>query len=445
MTNYRIQAILDRYEWERRNIIGSAIRDEYQVLAPTTVARLTNEEYLAPPTDSPLGSKVIHITDMGDFCTCKRKWNWSSMLRCGLQPSVTPVPLFFGSAIHFALDHGYRDCIGDEHAHFNLKRALGAFKLWLKGHIKKTIEYTGPLWEFEKEKVDKVLNLGAAMLRHYSLWAEPLDKLFRMIGTEYKFRVPLPGFERHGLEYAGRFDGYIEDIASGNRYILEFKTAKSIRSRRSGGRSSNIAGVLRGMQSAAYTWASGQVYDQPAQGVLYRFMCKDAPDMPKPLQRGGYSRAKTIKSSVAWFRWALKEIAVDKVITSGEGDAPPPGMLDAVYASELEAAAGALSVLRQRQELQAGLVIGNEFFLQVPMRKKRLQLDGALTALVGEGKRMTSPDQVVYPTSGFHCNWCSFKTPCDLIAYGHEDQVPAILDAAYGPRTYWEPEVQDEY
>ncbi len=433
MSNYTISFLLDKYERQRRA--------QEELIAALQAPLL--EALPALGSGQEPSSKVIHITDLQDFCRCKRAWNWSSMLRRGLQPVVSPVPLFFGSAIHYALDFGYRDCIGQSVAKFSLKAALHAFRRWISEYTKATISYAGPLWDFEAEQIEESRRLGVLMLRHYGLWARPLDKLFKVIGMEYKFKVPLPGFESHGMEYAGRFDGYLEDIKTGARFLLEFKTAKSIRSRATGRMSSNIEGVLRGMQSAAYTWASGQIYDEPAQGVLYRFLHKKAPDMPKPLQNGGYSRAKTIKSSEAWFKYVLYRIAKDKLDT-WEVEGTPPTLED-LYESEIAQAAGPLAVLRERQTISHGLVTGNEFFLQLAMTKKPAQVRDTLQCLVHEGQRMIDPSQPIYPTSGFHCNWCSYKAVCDMIAYGHEDQVEAILDAAYGPRTYWEPEVKEEY
>jgi hypothetical protein len=440
MTNgdYTISFLLDRYERQRR------AQEDLIAARQAPLLAAIEAEKAATISPQPLGSKVIHITDLQDFCRCKRAWYWSSMLHMGLQPAVSPAPLFFGSAIHFALDHGYRGCVGEAVAYFDLKAALAAFKSWIRQHVKRTVEYTGPLWEFESDQVDDARRLGVLMLRHYALWAAPLDKLFKVLGMEYKFKVPLPGYESHGMEYAGRFDGYLEDLKSGRRYILEFKTAKSIRSRQSGKRSSNIEGVLRGMQSAAYTWASGQVYPEPAQGVLYRFLCKKAPGMPKLLQNGGYSRAKSISSSVPWYQYVLRKIAEEKVTQMAEENIHNYDA-DVIYNSEIAQASQALAVLRQRQDIQHGLVVGNEFFSQLAMSKKPAQVKGALDCLVNEGARMIHPEQAIYPTSGFHCNWCQFKSPCDMIAYGHEEQVEAILAAAYGPRTYWEPEVQEEY
>lgn len=387
------------------------------------------------------GSRVVHISDLNDYCRCKRSWNWSSQLRRGLQPAVSPVPLFMGSAVHWALDHGYRGCIGAEHAQFDLEAALHALKTWIKHHIARTIEYTGPLWEEEKISIRGVQDLAVLMLRHYALWAEPLDKLFRVLDMEYKFKVPLPG--SHGMEYAGRFDGYVEDIQSGNRYILEFKTAKSIQNR-GGGISSNISGVLRGMQSAAYTWASGRVHDEQAHGVLYRFLLKKEPDSPKPLQRGGYSRAKSIKSTDAWFGYVLDLIAKAKYDAQSEG-ASATRSLQELRESERAMAAETLQMLRTKNKYTGGLVTGNDFFLQLPMVKKPGQIQGALDAITYEGLRMLEPEQPIYPIAGFHCNWCQFKTPCDLVARGMDDAAEGVLDANYGPRTYWEPEIADEY
>lgn len=382
--------------------------------------------------------QVIHITDLLEFCRCRRSWNWSSQLRRGLQPARTPVPLFFGQAIHVALEWGYRGCVGQDVAYFDLDEATRAFRAWVKERVERTVEYTGPLWDEEKVSLREVRDLGIQMLVHYSLWVEPLDKMFKMLGTEYKFRVPLPGTN---LEYGGRFDGLIQDQRSGNIYILEFKTAKSIAD-------NAVSGTLRSMQPAAYTWASGEVYgkERMAKGVLYRFLLKRAPDLPRALQDGRYSAAKSIKSTYAWYQYILHKLAETRRVSYEQdniGIPVPP--LDVFIESEFNRGAAALNLLRQRDVYESGVVVRNDFFCQKALVKTPRQIEDAVRAIVGEGTRMTNSDVPIYPVSGFHCNWCSFKTPCDLVARDMLVEAEAVLEASYGPRIYWEPSVEEEY
>src|SRR5574343_280770 len=53
---------------------------------------------------------IIRTSDRIAFKQCRRKWGWSSHLKRNLGPKYLASPLWFGSAIHYALEdfHGYK-------------------------------------------------------------------------------------------------------------------------------------------------------------------------------------------------------------------------------------------------------------------------------------------------------------------------------------------------
>src|SRR5438270_10658262 len=79
---------------------------------------IASPDGVAPFANGKLGWKPayanlpeIHNSDAALFQRCRRKWNWSSTLRAGLESlDAQPAALWFGSGFHFAMEdyHGYR-------------------------------------------------------------------------------------------------------------------------------------------------------------------------------------------------------------------------------------------------------------------------------------------------------------------------------------------------
>lgn len=363
-----------------------------------------------PPYVSLKDRKEIHITDLGQYCQCRWLWDWGSPLRQGLQPALLPQPLAFGQGAHIGLEYGYRPSVNTgEPASFSTAGALAGFDAWVVRQRQQVIEYTGPLWQHEKEQFDEIETLGRVMLKHYELWTKssrtPLDEGYEFLGTEHLFKLPLPG--TRDLAYAGRIDGLVRERNTGNIYIVEFKTTRSL---------SYMGNVFRGLQATAYLWAAQQLYGEKVTGILYRVLVKRIPDSPVPLQRGGFSKNKRIKSTPEWYSHCLKKLARDV-----EGD------YHTLAKEYHQLAAPTLTLLKSRE---------NGFFLQVKLQRSQRQIDSTLEVLRELGKDMANPRIRIFRRSGFHCGFCRFKDPCDLRILGHDYQ--AVIDAEYAPRSYWE-------
>lgn len=362
----------------------------------------------------------IHITDLTTFGTCKRKWDFSSMLRQGRQPSFPPEPLLLGQGVHEALDYGYQECVGtDKPMVFDFNAARKRYDTWLNRRRKRIIKYTGPLWPHEEEQLQEVRHLGLGMLKHYSLWAPTRDYRYTLLGTEMQFKIPIPQPVLTDsrdlwplpsavpiLDYAGRFDGLVRNLYNDNHYVLEFKTTKSL---------DRMSGTFRGMQPTAYIWAAGKVYDLPIAGVLYRVLRKRIPDNPTPLKTAGrFSRAKSQKMTWEWFRYWVTAWSKKQGVKAEDVLAANPEVKGMLLEKE------------------------NEFFREKVIGRNQGQIDECLRALAYEGAQMANPNTPVYPISGIHCGWCSFREVCDLMAEGLPYQ--ALLEAEYASRDYWEKE-----
>lgn len=355
-----------------------------------------------PPEPVPLERRLaIHISDLSQFTSCRRKWDWSSPLRRHLQPAILPKPLIFGQCIHIAMEAGYQDCIGKEQMDFDFLAAVTTFRDALDRRKEMVEHRQGPLWDDEKSMFSDMDHLGVIMLKHYSLWAPYYDKDYQLMSSEELFRVALPG-ERN-ICYEGRFDGIVRD-KTGRYFVLEFKTTRSL---------SGMSGVYRSMQSSMYTWAAQQLYDPRVQGLTYRVLRKREPDMPKVLQNGDFSRAKSQKTTIEWVKYCL-----DRMSEKGHD-----------RRALRRAADGLITMLGGRE---------NEFFTYKVITRNSTTMQNALKAIKHVGNEMANPHVEIFPVTGYHCSFCGFRDPCDLCEEGMPEAADAVLDVEYAPRDYWE-------
>lgn len=366
----------------------------------------------------PYERKAIHITDLQTYCVCRRQWNWSSMLREGLQPAMLSSPLFIGQAVHKALEAGYSDSVGGP-MKFDTVGALQFFSEWVAGVEDKARSYTGPMWESYREQVNEDIWMVQVLLAHYGRWVESIDERWDLMGTEQMFSVPIP---HSRLKYDGRFDGLVKDRLTDRIYILEFKTAKSVSS-------SWLSGVFRSMQGAAYTWAARQIFGDDVVGVLYRVMRKKVPDSPRKLKNGYFSSAQSQQLTPHWLEACLDAMADSEFDTAED---PPPW---SQIRKGLDDRAAALRSMLLAKD--------NEFQLQKVMVKTSIQIEETMRAVKTIGSEMADPHTPCPPMAGYHCGWCKFQSPCDLLVHGESKAARAVLEAEYAPRTYWEQETEE--
>jgi len=347
----------------------------------------------------------LHITDIQQFIQCRQRWYWQSPLRCHLQPAGTPPALFLGQGVHVALDKYYQTPKPRDSRY-----AAEVLKKWCIDRATKIQEYTGRLWHQERDMINDMYALGAVMLEHYHLWAEPLDEYLEVIETESRFCLDVPTPDNDPkftddihLTFAGRMDGIVRDVRTGDLYLLEFKTTSRL---------TNARYVMRSLQSPAYAWAADRLYGD-IKGVIYRFLVKKPPHQLKWLAKSGrFSVAMNQKTSYEWARRDIEQWAV-------ANDLDP-----------LEAA-------KEYRTFLLGLHSrGNEYFKEFIVPRTRYQMDNAIRAVYEYGKLMSNPDIPIFTHGGFHCSYCPFADPCSLMEQGMDYQ--GLLDAEYGTRTYWE-------
>lgn len=343
----------------------------------------------------------IHTTDVETFAQCRRRWNWQSQLRQGLQRASLPPALMLGQGVHIGLD-----------AYWTNKRdvavAISTFDQWIDKRAKDVEEWSkAPLWQSERVMFQENKKLGQMMLLHYHLWCDDFDKEFEVIATEHKFDLPLPrpdGSLSSDLMLSGRFDGVARRRSDGALYLLEFKTSAKL---------ANVKWMFRGLQGSVYTWAARQLYPD-VQGILYQVLRKKIPTQPKPLQRGGFSRAKgqAKSTSYAFYMHCLKKMAEKS---------------DDSLESLTAAAHDALILL-------SGMP--NPFFFQADKSRPQSVIDNAMKTMYYLAKQMVDPSTPIFSMSSHWCGNCAFKDPCQLFDEGGDWQ--GLLEAEYAPRTYWE-------
>lgn len=362
--------------------------------------------------------RAVHITDMRTFLQCRRRWDFESLLRQGLQPALLPAPLFLGQGVHIGLDHGYRACLESDHGSmiFDSAKAIKVFRRWAKRRIAQLEEHAGALWEDEATTFNELIELGTVMLTHYGLWSQKVDGAFQVLGLERRFSVSVPGSMQ--VDYEGRFDGLIRHIKSGELYVLEFKTSAYMTDNK-------LSMVFRDMQSTAYHWAASQEYKQRIAGVLYRVLWKKIPDMPSMTSRGSFSRDKRQHLTEEWLDRCLDVMACQ---WDGDEDTIPAEVAN-TRRSELERDAYDLRMMIREK--------GEPFFIQRLIRRSQQQQEQMLHVLREIGSEMVGRP-AVFPMAGAHCAWCRFKDVCDLQQQGYDELAKDMLLAEYAARTYWE-------
>jgi ATP-dependent helicase/DNAse subunit B len=211
-------------------------------------------------------------------------------MRLGLQPVSLSPPLFIGQAVHHALEYGYRDSVGGP-MRFNEVAAQAALQEFIDDRKTLMQERVGPMMSTTEGEFDEFLHLTQAMVKHYGMWSQGdnLDERFILKGTEYQFKVPIPDSD---LVYCGRFDAFVQGTKSGRYFVIDYKTARSIKT---------MEGVYRGMQPTTYLWAARQVYGD-VDSMIYRALRKRIPDDPIPLKSGGWSKRKNQATTASWVR-----------------------------------------------------------------------------------------------------------------------------------------------
>ncbi len=249
---------------------------------------------------------IIRTSDRITFKQCRRKWAWSSHLKRNLGSKNMAGPLWFGSAIHYALE--------DYHGFKAFDSAADAFRAYCiatsKQHIRDLPEDAPVLYK-----------LGTAMMEYYTndwLRTRQADEtyyhpdpitgvLVPQVEVNFEIEIPLDEFPVlkafagiHGADcvlYRGTIDRVAID-AFGRLWVVEYKTAK-------------IAEHMHyqtDSQVTTYVWAATHIYGRPVAGVVYMQFVKNEPVPPRILSTGKISTASNLVTSAPLYRRQLENI-----------------------------------------------------------------------------------------------------------------------------------------
>lgn len=132
---------------------------------------------------------VMRTSDRIQFKKCRRAWNWSSHLKGNWGPSNLASPLWFGSAIHFALE--------DYHGHNRFDTPADAFRAYCVATSKQHLR------DLPHDAME-LFRLGTAMMNYYtSHWLRhrKADKTFILddipqVEVDFEIEVPLDEYPR---------------------------------------------------------------------------------------------------------------------------------------------------------------------------------------------------------------------------------------------------------
>ena len=338
----------------------------------------------------------IHISDIRSFRSCRRRWDWSSGLRRNLEPVVPYIPFFTGRAIHNSLEEYYRDGV-------DFNTSLDTF---LKVEHD-SMEENGTLWPSEESTFEEQELLIRGLLWHYKLWVDQDEKKYSdsnldFIELETEFEVPLPtlsGRAAKRMTFGGRFDGLVRHKDTGDLWIYEAKTTRSIEEL--------VRSLSNDEQCVAYLYAAKKMLKEPIVGVLYNVMRKKLPALPKLLVAGGLS--KNISVDTTWFAYRaaiLQEFPdwSDETIEQFYGDMHE-------------------QLLEKEQK----------FFMRYPVYKSDFEIQMVMQGVYNTAREMIAKNTRIYPApSWLGCNFCHFKSACLAMNAGSDYEV--LLREEFQPR-----------
>lgn len=205
---------------------------------------LSNVGRQAPPAPSKYDIIPIHTSDRGTFKDCRRRWDWSSPARLNLTRKVRIYgitwPLFFGTAIHYALEQYYNpllnedpvvefDAFMDLHWKGGIVSEEDLEKYGLTDREPKLLEngsynvegLIDLLPDADPGEWEEYVNLGRGMLNFYKTYAEKNDN-FTTIAVEHNFSVPIlnpsTGEPLYMVDTRTMPEGWVPNFDTGNGY-----------------------------------------------------------------------------------------------------------------------------------------------------------------------------------------------------------------------------------
>lgn len=404
-----------------------------------------------PPIPGKYDIIPIHSSDVASFKRCRRYWNWTSPTRSNLRRRVDiygiSFPLFFGSAIHYALEMYYDPVLRHDpveafktYWQYNweggvvsedwLERTYDihpviqdGVKEWKeKGEILPKLYKIRGLQEILPDPIEAEFEehreLGIGMMTFYRDYAEEHDN-FVPVAPESTYSIPL-GFEAKDIrEESPNYGKMLEVHARGKRDtviyfpeydrfgILENKTAKVINEE-------YFLKLAKDEQVSNYLWATMQEADMhgyPWEGrlvdrVVYNALRKNYPKPPIITAHGFPSIDRQKQSTTA-------ELFQEAIVGNPQ--------YEEWFRNDERAQNFYMYLVEQGVSLfiQRDLVTRNKY--EVAATGEHLKMIA---------KEITS-DPAIYPnpTGEYRCLQCAFRNPCIAADDGSDWQ--GMLNEAY--------------
>lgn len=189
---------------------------------------------------------VLTYSSLRSFQTCRCAYDYR--FNRSIVPSESALPLYFGTAVHAALEQWFKTCSRDAAQTAIMEQGL-------------------PVEEYLKAS-----ELFAAYANHWS------DEPFDVVSVEQEFCLPLinpsTGRKSRIFELRGKVDGVVRDKSTGRLFILEHKTSSAISAE-------YIDRIMLDQQIATYAAAMGRVLNEPVCGAIYDILEKPSIRMKK--------------------------------------------------------------------------------------------------------------------------------------------------------------------
>jgi hypothetical protein len=347
-------------------------------------------------------------SELRTFRRCRLKWHWNYQKR--LDPKRKKGALTFGTLVHKALEVYYPP--GRERGPHPAETFEGLF-------VDNVEQFDQ--WDEEGNKID-ALELGVAMLQGYvKRWGE--DDYIEIIAPEQPFEIDVyDENDNYLVTFVGIFDTIALSHKTGRVFILEHKTAKSIKDVR--------INSGYGDQGLGYCWAANYwLRDngvlkkrESVDGVMFNFLRKALPS-DKPLDKMGRVLNKPKKERLMLECASIGISVVNPRTVEGATRALKEYGYDDYQIAQLgEVSKVQAPPLFQRQEL-----IIDESTLATFEKRIRKQ---AFDMQKVREKRLP-----IYKNPTMDCEWdCPFVNACELHEMGGDWQ--SMLDLEFSK---WEP------
>lgn len=352
----------------------------------------------------------IRTSERRSFRGCRRRWDWAYVQ--GYAPLEEPKPLEFGRAFHVGMEALYDpDTWGKTTLDERFENACAAFERECEIQRKNYLRTVGVarLDREEKDDYDERVRLGRGMFEYYTYNVHAIeDDWLKPVRVEVEFDVPVtdergepvycnnsprcgqihdnPARVTHG----GRIDALVEDVIRGGYWIIDWKTAASLRA---------SADMLEfDDQICSYCWALRDKCRVDIRGFIYVEILKAYPIPPKRLSRirNGcmYSQDKRMPCTAELYRETVKK---------EDSQAYADGLYNEF-------------ILYLAQDKDAA-----KFHQRFTIHKTPTELTNIGANIATEAEAMLDDRMKIFPSVGrFSCPSCAYRAPCQMKFKGED-------------------------